>query len=74
MRLKWVAKVLPMIVCSLILVATVTRTGYAEQCMAVPMHGLGMITCVPEPDPGIITYALGLVGVGIVALRSKLRR
>ena len=81
MRLKFLAKVLPIALCSLILVAAFTHTSYAagEGCMAIPALSPGMaisplLTCVPEPDPGIITYALGLVGVGIVALRAKFRR
>ena len=76
MRLKFLAKVFPMSLCCLILVATFTRTGHAGAmpCMAVPVHFPGMQTCMPEPDPGIIPYALGFLGVGIVALRSKFRR
>jgi hypothetical protein len=74
MRLKFLAKVLPLTLCSLIWVAAFAVTSYAEECMAVPVHGLGMVACMPEPSPGIITYALGFLGAGIVALRSKLGR
>ena len=78
MRLKFLAKLVLIASCSVIFVATVTSTGYsAEPCMAVPLLGAGMqVPCVtvPEPAAGIITYALGLLGVGIVALRSKLGR
>jgi hypothetical protein len=75
MRSNILAKVLPMIFCSLIIVAAVTPVAYAsEACMAIPVHGLGMQTCMPEPEPGIIMYALGLAGVGVVALRSRLGR
>ena len=78
MRLKVLVKVLPMVLCSLILVATLTQTSYAVQtCMAIPLHGPGMQALppcnVPEPDPGIVTYALGLLGGAVVALRSKFR-
>jgi len=79
MRLKFLAKVLLMGFCSLIVVAAVARMGYsAEPCMAVPLlsPSLQLPPCVsvPEPPAGIITYALGLLGAGIVALKSKLGR
>ena len=75
MSLKFLAKVFPMTLCFLILVTTLTRTGHAAMpCGVIPVHFPSMQTCVPEPDPGIITYALGLLGAGFVALRSKFRR
>jgi len=74
MRLNLLARVLLMASCSLIFVAIVARTGYsAEPCMAIPM--VTPVPCsVPEPVPGIITYALGFLGAGIAALSLKLGR
>ncbi len=80
MRLKFLAKVFLMGFCSLIVVAAFVRMGYAagEPCMAVPLLSPtldtnGCIT-VPEAPAGIITYALGFLGAGIVALKSKFGR
>ena len=76
MRLKFLAKIWPAVLCSLMLMGTVPRNTYADDidpgCPSTCTNP--SVPSVPEPDLGLVGYAIGFLGVGIAAARSKLRR
>src|SRR5437870_1691727 len=63
MRLTFLSRISPIVLCSLILIGAVPRHTYATD-LDLGCPDPSVCTTVPEPDPGLISYAIGFLGIG----------
>ena len=75
MRLNSIVKVGSIVLGSFVLLTSTSAKTYAQ--VGDPGVGCGPgqpCFSAPEPDPGLWFYAVGLLGIGLTAVRKGIRR